>query len=223
MSFVNILGILTHPVRWFKEKTVVVKTRFQRVKENRITTESSVIKKSGIRFSGKGNSVCLHKTDMYNTTVFIRGKGHTLIVDESVKLYNLHIKIIGNNNTVHIGTDTSCGGGNIICGGNGNSITIGKDCVLAEGIDIWGTDTHSITQNDELVNVPKSIHIGDHVWTGKDVAILKGVTVGDGAVIGMRSLVTHDLAERTLSLGSPARTIRENIEWSIHNPNNIPG
>ena len=223
MSIIDLLGILSHPARWFKEKTVVLRTRFLGVKQNRIDTESSVLKKSSIRFAGKDNVVTLRKMDMFNTTVFIRGKSHSLIVDEGVKLYNLHIKIIGNGNTVRIGAETSCGGGNIICGGNGNSITIGKDCVLAEGIDIWGTDTHSITQDGKLVNVPKSIHIGNHVWAGKNVAILKGVTIGDGAVIGMRSLVTHDLADRTLSLGSPAKTIRENIDWSIRNPNNIPG
>ena len=157
---------------------------------------------------------------MFNCSFFLRGNGHSLIVDEGVKLNNLHIKIIGCKNTVHIGANTSCGGGNIICGGNGNSITVGKDCVLAESIDIWATDTHSITQDGQVVNIPKSIHIGDHVWAGKDVAILKGVSVGDGAVIGMRSLVTHDIAARTLNVGNPARQIKENIDWAIRNPNN---
>lgn len=223
MSFLKIIGILTHPVRWFKEKTLVIRSRFQGVKLNQIETDSSVIKKSGITFAGKENAVRLKKAEMFNTTVFIRGRGHTLIVDENVKLYNLHIKIIGNRNVVHIGAGTSFGGGCIVCGGNGNSVTVGGNCVFAEGVDIWGTDTHSIFREGQLVNVPKSIHIGNHVWAGKDVAILKGVTVGDGAVIGMRSVVTHDLGENTLSLGSPAKTIRESIDWSIRNPNNIPG
>lgn len=223
MSLIVLLGILSHPGRWFKEKTTVVKTRFKGTKENQIITDSSVIKKSGIRFFGKDNTVRLQKADLYNTTVFLRGKGHALIVDDNVKIYNTHIKIIGNNNTVHIGAGTSCGGGEIICGGNGISITIGKNCVFAEGMDIWSTDTHSITQDGQLVNVPKSIRIGDHVWAGKDVAILKGVTIGDGAVIGMRSIVTRDLGEKTLNLGSPARTIRENIDWSLKNPNNTRG
>ena len=199
---------MSHPARWFKEKTAVVKTRFNGTKENQILTDSSVIKKSGIRFFGKDNTVRLQKADLFNTTVFLRGKGHTLIIDENVKIYNTHIKIIGNNNTVHIGAGTSCGG-------NGISITIGKNCVFAEGMDIWSTDTHSITQDGQLVNVPKSIRIGDHVWAGKDVAILKGVTIGDGAVIGMRSIVTRDLGEKTLNLGSPAKTIRENIDLSL--------
>ena len=204
MSIIVLLGILSHPARWFKEKT-------------------TVLKKSGIRFFGKNNTIRLQKADMYNTTVFLRGKGHALVVDENAKIYNTHIKIIGNNNTVHIGAGTSFGGGEIICGGNGISITVGKNCVFAEGLDIWSTDTHSVTQDGQLVNVPKSICIGDHVWAGKDVAILKGVTIGDGAVIGMRSLVTHDLREKTLSLGSPAKTIRENIDWSLNNPNNTLG
>ena len=223
MSFIALLGLLSHPARWFKEKTVVVRTWFKGTKQNRIVTDSSVIKKSGFRFFGKDNTIQIQKADMYNTTVFLRGKGHKLIVDENVKIYNTHIKIIGNNNTVHIGAGTSIGGGQIICGGNGITITVGKNCVFAEGIDIWSTDTHSVTQEGQLVNVPKSIRIGNHVWAGKDVAILKGVTIGDGAVIGMRSIVTHDLEERTLSLGSPAKTIRENIDWSLNNPNNIPG
>lgn len=223
MSFIVLLGILSHPVRWFKEKTTVVKTRFKGTKGNQIVTGSSVLKKSGIRFFGKDNTVRLQKADLYNTTVFLRGKGHALIVDENAKIYNTHIKIIGNNNTVHIGAGTSFGGGEIICGGNGISITVGKNCVFAEGVDIWSTDTHSITQDGQLVNVPKSIRIGDHVWAGKDVAILKGVTIGDGAVIGMRSIVTHNLGERTLNLGSPAKAIRENIDWSLNNPNNSLG
>lgn len=223
MSLIVLLGILTHPARWFKEKTTVVKTWFKGTQGNQIVTDSSILKKSGIRFSGLDNTIRLQKADLYNTTVFLRGKGHALIIDENVKIYNTHIKIIGNNNTVHIGAGTSCGGGQIICGGDGISITIGKDCVFAEGMDIWSTDTHSITQDGQVVNIPKSIRIGDHVWAGKNVAILKGVTIGDGAVIGMRSIVTRDLGEKTLNLGSPARTIRENIDWSLKNPNNTRG
>lgn len=220
MSLLKIIGILTHPARWFKEKTVVVRSRFQGVKLNHIETDSSVIKKSGITFAGKENAVRLHKVEMFNTTVFIRGRGHTLIVDENVKLYNLHIKIIGNRNVVHIGAGTSFGGGKIVCGGNDNSITVGDNCVFAEGVDIWGTDTHSIFRDGKLVNPPKSIFVGNHVWAGKDVAILKGVSVGDGAVIGMRSIVTRDISANTLSVGNPAQPIKDNVDWSIRNPNN---
>lgn len=43
--------------------------------------------------------------------------------------------------------------------------------------------------------------------------ILKGVTIGNGAIIGAGSLVTKDIPPRSLELGSPAKVVRENIEW----------
>ena len=92
--------------------------------------------------------------------------------------------------------------------------------MIADEVDIWSTDTHSVLQDGKLVNEPASIIIGNHVWIGKDVAILKGVTIGDNAVIGMRSMVTKDVPSATLSVGSPARVIREGIDWNRWNPNN---
>ena len=179
-----------------------------------------MVKKSEIRFSGEDNSMEIYGCHLYNCNIFLRGAGHKLIVDKGVKLFNVRIKIIGKGNTIHIGKATTIGGGNLICGGNGIPINIGENCVFAEGVDIWSTDTHSIFQNEELVNAPRPINIGDHVWLGKDVAILKGVSIGDDAIVGMRSLVTNDIEKGTLNAGSPTRKLKENVTWSIWNPNN---
>lgn len=92
--------------------------------------------------------------------------------------------------------------------------------MFADGIVIWSTDTHSVIKDGVLLNEPKSINIGNHVWCGKDVGILKGVTIGGNAVIGMRSLVTKDIRPGTQNVGSPAKEIREGIEWTRINPNN---
>ena len=50
--------------------------------------------------------------------------------------------------------------------------------------------------------------IGHDVWIGRDVMVMEGVTVGTGAVIASRSLVTHDVPEYAIVAGSPARVIR---------------
>ena len=54
----------------------------------------------------------------------------------------------------------------------------------------------------------KPITIGDHVWVGADVTILPGVTIGEGSVIGAKSVVTKDIPARVLAVGNPCRVLR---------------
>lgn len=52
------------------------------------------------------------------------------------------------------------------------------------------------------------IHIEDHVWVGQNAVILKGVTIGKGAIIGAFSVVTRDVEPWTVVAGNPARVVR---------------
>lgn len=219
-SIFNFLLIVFHPHRWFKGRNLIFSSAFRGEKDNNLKMDRVIIKKCFLTFNGQNNSIVAHNCEIFGSTIYVRGEGHSLIIEEGVRLYNMHIKIIGSGNTVHIGRSTSFGGGNLISGGSQISIIIGDNCMIAEGVDIWSTDTHSVLQDGVLVNEPKSITIGNHVWCGKDVAILKGVTIGDNAVIGMRSLVTKDIHPGTLNVGSPAKEIRKGIEWTRINPNN---
>ena len=220
MSLKSLAAAITHPVLFFRDRTSLLLTKVRGSGKNRFICKNAAVKKCDIRFRGMDNSIELNGCDLFNSRIFLRGKGHRLVIERDVKRYNVYIKIIGSGNTVIIGKETTLGGGNIICGGSGIPIRIGEACVIAEGVDIWATDTHSIYQEGILTNEPAPIIIGNHVWLGKDVAILKGTSIGDGAVIGMRSLVTRDIPAATLSTGSPARVIRENVSWSIDNPDN---
>src|SRR5690606_22052331 len=51
--------------------------------------------------------------------------------------------------------------------------------------------------------------IGNDVWIGSEAIIMPGVTIGDGAVIGTRALVTRDVEPYAIVGGNPARTIRK--------------
>jgi acetyltransferase-like isoleucine patch superfamily enzyme len=51
--------------------------------------------------------------------------------------------------------------------------------------------------------------ISDFVWIGANVIILKGVTIGEGAIVGAGSVVTKDVPPYTIVAGNPARIIRE--------------
>ena len=51
------------------------------------------------------------------------------------------------------------------------------------------------------------IKIGDNVWIGEKAAIMGGVSIGDGAVIGANTVVTHDVPAYSIAVGCPAKII----------------
>jgi acetyltransferase-like isoleucine patch superfamily enzyme len=58
----------------------------------------------------------------------------------------------------------------------------------------------------------RPIHIGRAAWIGFDSCVLPGVTIGEGAVVGARSVVTSDVEPFTIVAGNPARVIRRLTE-----------
>ena len=90
-----------------------------------------------------------------------------------------------------------------------NHIYIGAETIIGRNVQIWDADHHSI--NDE--NDDKEIIIGRHVWIGAGALILKGVHIGDGAVIAAGALVTKDIPAGSLAAGVPAKVIKENVVW----------
>jgi acetyltransferase-like isoleucine patch superfamily enzyme len=59
------------------------------------------------------------------------------------------------------------------------SLTIGENCLLAQGAHIRDNDGHNIVDVEEI----QPVTIGDHVWIGYSALVLKGVTIGSGAIV----------------------------------------
>jgi acetyltransferase-like isoleucine patch superfamily enzyme len=88
-------------------------------------------------------------------------------------------------------------------------ISIGDGAAIAKGVVIRDSDSHSIDSRPSTA----PIHIGKHVWIGTNAIILKGVTVGDGAVVAAGAVVTRDVPARSLVAGVPAKVIKADITW----------
>ena len=73
----------------------------------------------------------------------------------------------------------------------------------------WGLDAKNI--RDAWDN-KGDIVVGSDVWIGYEAVILSGVTIGDGAIIGARAVVTHDVPPYTIVGGVPARPIRRRFD-----------
>ena len=67
--------------------------------------------------------------------------------------------------------------------------------------------TNSILHRERLNTAP--IEIGNNVWLGEKVTVLKGVTIGDNTVVGAGSVVTRSLPANCVAAGCPAKPIRE--------------
>lgn len=81
-----------------------------------------------------------------------------------------------------------------------DDVRIGANCV------IMGADFHL---EDPRSGKPQPIKIGDRVWLGANVIVMKGVTIGNNSIIGMNSVVTNDIPENSVAVGSPANVIRK--------------
>ena len=93
-----------------------------------------------------------------------------------------------------------------------NSISIGYNCAIAYGVLIQDSDYHTLYSEDgECKPETLPITVGNNVWIGARAIILKGVTIGDGAIIAAGSIVTKDVPPHCVVGGNPARIIRTGV------------
>jgi galactoside O-acetyltransferase len=123
------------------------------------------------------------------------------------------------NAKVSIGDRTYIGTSSIICA---ERVTIGNDILIAWGCTIVDHNSHSLIwderKNDVVnwINGKKNwtnvsilpVTIEDKAWIGFNTVILKGVTIGEGSVVGAGSVVTMDVPPYTVVAGNPARIIK---------------
>jgi len=113
------------------------------------------------------------------------------------------------------------------------TVRIGKFCSIAEGVvihrganhridfvttypfwsfpDVWPW-ARSLSRPDLGPSSKGDVVIGNDVWIGTEATILSGVTVGDGAAIAARAVVTRDVEPYAIVAGNPARLIRKRFD-----------
>jgi len=115
------------------------------------------------------------------------------------------------NSTIVIGADGGISGATLAAA---TSIEIDYGVGLGVNVCVYDTDFHSEDPEqrgkpNEQCTAPNSpVKIGKSVWVAANVIILKGVHIGDYAIIGAGSLVTRDVPAETIYAGNPAKFIR---------------
>lgn len=104
------------------------------------------------------------------------------------------------------------------------SVHIGDRVLISHNVNIFDSLTHPLNaqqrhaQFKAIVQTghPHSIDLGERpvivnndVWIGANACVLRGVSIGEGAIIGASAVVTHDIPPFAIAVGNPARVIRE--------------
>jgi acyl-[acyl carrier protein]--UDP-N-acetylglucosamine O-acyltransferase len=94
-----------------------------------------------------------------------------------------------------------------------HGLKIGHNVAIAWDCEFIDEDFHELIWEGKR-NKEKEIEIGDHVWIGSNVRVLKGVKIGKNNVIAAGSVVSKSFPEENVLIaGNPARIIKINIDW----------
>ncbi len=90
-------------------------------------------------------------------------------------------------------------------------ITIGNDTLIGEYVSVRDANHGTVIGEPirKQAHQASAIGIGRDVWISRGCCVLKGVTIGDGAVVGANSVITRDLPPMSICVGAPAKEIRK--------------
>ena len=100
-------------------------------------------------------------------------------------------------------------------------IVIENDVNVASGVRFMDSDAHPKDAAERIADLPprpeeiKPVRICRYAWIGQNSFILKGVTVGEGAIIGVNSVVVTDIPPYSVAMGNPARVVVKNAGAAV--------
>ncbi|BDM77601.1 acetyltransferase [Acaryochloris marina MBIC10699] len=160
---------------------------------------------------------------IFHTAKVINIRGDKLAINIGSKTHLLgELLTFGHAGHIQVGEDCYVGENSRIW--SANKVEIGNRVLISHNVNIHDTDGHPLNKQlryDHFLEIvtnghPKSeleipssaIQIHNDVWIGFNATVLKGVTIGEGAVIGAASVVTKDVPPHSIYAGNPACFIR---------------
>jgi acetyltransferase-like isoleucine patch superfamily enzyme len=148
----------------------------------------------------------------------LRGRGGRITIGDDC-LIHCSIDFDAPQGNVKIGDRCFIGASHLVCH---SAIEIGNDVIMSWGITVVDHNSHALDWDNRKNDVKEwatgvkdwthvktaPVFIEDKVWIGFGASILKGVRIGEGAVIGAKSVVTRDVPAYSVVGGNPARIIK---------------
>lgn len=183
---------------------------------NRVVHDVSDTRAATFRVEGQRNLVAIAKgAQIDGARLQIKGRHNRIFIGPEARLRRCRIIVNGENSFVAVGARTTWESGAILAT-DSQSIIVGNDCMFSSEIVLRTSDSHGIFDSNtrEMLNPPRPVSVGHHVWLGAGTRVNKGAAIGDGSIVGQMSVVNGLLDASSVYAGVPARKIRGDVFWS---------
>lgn len=188
-----------------------------------------------------GNTLCIayaERLRMKKVDMHIKGNGNSVTVGRGSMVACCKIRVDGTDQALRIGEDCLYHAGKIYLRYNKGqhiyigdkttiedaylltdedaSIEIGRDCMFSKLVHLRAGDGHSVldANTGERINRSRDIRLGDRVWVGRGVCLLKGAEVASDSIVGAYAVVTRKFPEAGCAIaGNPAQVVRRGLKW----------
>lgn len=178
-----------------------------------------------IKFHGRNSKIEIAESVIFTNTVIDIKDNSFLKIGENGKIKNIHIDC-RDNVFLQIGEGLTWAGGQLYMQ-SGANVTIGNDCMFSYNVELWTDDAHTVydVSTGKVVNKAKRVlTIGNHVWLGRAVSVLKDVEIADNVIVGACSLVNKSIEESNVVVaGLPARVVKHGVSWRREYIDSFPG
>lgn len=195
------------------------RNRIKVSKGNTIDIGNAFMKSCRIFIKGTNNRIVIEPglTRLKYSSISVNGSGCLVIIGGGSNLNHTSLHIEDDNGSIVIKKHVTFSGNTNLAVIEGTRITIGEDCLFSAQIDMRTGDSHSILDytTGKRINTSLDITIGEHVWIGNDVKLLKGASIGSHSIVGAGAILTAGDYPSHCIIGGigHGKILKTNIDW----------
>lgn len=165
---------------------------YREVKGNKIIGAPLQFSDSFAEFFGENNVLVFSpNVTLYKSVFSFKGNNSLIYISGSIEPVSLNITVY-TDSTIYVGENLATNGTVSIIASEARHVFLGNNCLISKGCSIRTGDAHrlyDITTGARL-NEGRSVFMGDHVWLGWGVNVLKGSRLYSGTIVGLGAILT---------------------------------
>lgn len=187
---------------------------YREVKGNKIIGAPLQFSDSFAEFFGENNVLVFSpNVTLYKSAFSFKGNNSLIYISGSIEPVSLNITVY-TDSTIYVGENLATNGTVSIIASEARHVFLGNNCLISKGCSIRTGDAHrlyDITTGARL-NEGRSVFMGDHVWLGWGVNVLKGSRLYSGTIVGLGAILTgKEYFSNTAYGANPAKPIVYNV------------